>query len=295
MSRKNTHPDFVRPIRTPSVGLHPFLARELPPEFHPPLINRLLDMRLAGRDLSHTREANLKAIEQLVAGHSFYTLGLRSVEELVGRKALDSLEVLSQVAARTGCSRDPAITQGPNYINPRACLHGLWEAAQMLRYARDTQGTVVFGTGHPGTMLGAYNRLAEYLRSHGCATPSAGTGSEVEQDWYLDFVGAVACVSDTCSVQHTHMTRAMEVFLDHLEETPDLVVADHGFAAACINRGIPCITLMDTNDPAFAVAAEAGDDFILVPMNDNMPNQQMSGLADLYVTLITLVDAQRAD
>jgi hypothetical protein len=141
-------------------------------------------------------------------------------------------------------------------------------------------------------MLGAYNRLAEYLRNHGCATPVAGAGSEVEQDWYLDFAGVVACVSDTCSVQHTHMTRAMEFFLDHLRTEPDLAVVDHGFAAACINRNIPCIAIMDTNDPALAVAAEAGEDFVLVPMNDNMPNHQMAGLADLYTTLITLLEAR---
>ncbi|MEB3284294.1 MAG: phosphatase [Candidatus Sericytochromatia bacterium] len=293
MARKTTQAMFGESSQSGLTPRRPFLGLDLPEELHPSLINRILQLRLAGRDLSHTREANLKAIEQLMAGHHFYTLNLTVVEKLLSQGSLDSLEVLAQVASRTGCSRDPAITRGPNYINPRACLYGLWEAAQMLHHIRDIQGTVVFGSGHPGTMLGAYNRLADYLRSYGCSTPTAGAGAEVEQDWYLDFIGAVACVSDTCNVHHTHMTRAMEIFLEQLESPPDLAIADHGFAAACINRDIPCITAMDTNDPALAVAAEAGAEFILVPMNDNMPNQQMNGLADLYISLITLVDAQK--
>jgi hypothetical protein len=51
----------------------------------------------------------------------------------------------------------------------------------------------------------------------------------------------------------------------------ELVVADHGFAGAAIASGIPAVAIMDTNDPALAVAARRGADLSVVPMDDNRP------------------------
>ncbi|MEB3198794.1 MAG: phosphatase [Candidatus Sericytochromatia bacterium] len=264
------------------------IAVELPPPLIETLIDRLLSLRIAGRDLSHTREANLKAIDRLLEGDPFYTLGIHRVENLVRSGRLDRLAVLEAVAGFTGCNRDPEVTHGPNYINPRACLRGLWQAAQRLRRVRDRRGSVVFGSGHPGTMLGAYSLLAQFLQAGGCRVPLVAPGAEVAPDWFLDFVGPVACVSDTCSVQHTHTPLAMDAYLDRLPSPPDLAFVDHGFAGACLNRHIPCLVPMDTNDPALAVAAAEGENFVLIPMNDNLPNATMQELAEILQVLITL-------
>jgi hypothetical protein len=51
----------------------------------------------------------------------------------------------------------------------------------------------------------------------------------------------------------------------------DLVVADHGFAGAAVAAGVPTVAVMDTNDPAFAVAVVRGADLTAVPMDDNRP------------------------
>ena len=46
----------------------------------------------------------------------------------------------------------------------------------------------------------------------------------------------------------------MELLLEEADKPPDLVVADHGFAGEAINRDIPTVAVMDTNDPGLAVA-----------------------------------------
>lgn len=261
-------------------------SRAMPAALADRLVERLIGLKIAGYDLSHSREANLAAIDKLLALQPFYTLGIHSVIREVERGHLTKEQVLRLVAGHTRCSAELCVTRGPNYINPRTCLEGLWEAAQLMRAVRDRRGTIVFGAGHSGSMINCYNHLADYFREHGCQTPIAGGGVEVQKDWYVDFIGVVAVVTDTCGIHHTHMTEAMAAMLDALPQPPDLAICDHGFGGEAINRGIPCIVPMDTNDPGFAVAKMLGEDFVLVPMNDNRPNFIMEELADIYITLI---------
>jgi hypothetical protein len=82
---------------------------------------------------------------------------------------------------------------------------------------------------------------------------------------YLD---GVAAFTDGGQLYHTHESWPMEMLLDSIEP-PDLVVADHGFAGACIARGIETVTFTDVNDPAIAVAWARGMTRIVVPLDDN--------------------------
>jgi hypothetical protein len=52
---------------------------------------------------------------------------------------------------------------------------------------------------------------------------------------------------------------------------PDVVLGDHGFAGAAIERVIPTVAIMDINDPALAIAWAEGKDVIVIPMDDNRP------------------------
>src|SRR5438067_532098 len=97
----------------------------------------------------------------------------------------------------------------------------------------------------------------------------------------IDSVNSIAFLSDTCAALHTHDSRPMEIMLDEADRTPDLVVADHGFAGEAINRDIPTVAVMDTNDPGLAVAKHLGANVILVPMNDNRPNVVTREAAEL--------------
>lgn len=258
----------------------------LDPELAERLVERLCELRLCGNELSHSREANLAAIDKLLENQPFYTLGIRSVIRAVEAGQLTREGVLALVAAITKCSNDIGYTKGPNYISPSACLEGLIDAATLMREVRDRRGTVVFGAGHSGSMINCYNQLAEYFMEHGCAVATPAAGTEVQRDWFLDYVGHVAVVSDTCGIHHTHMTEAMRAMLDGLAAPPALAVCDHGFGGECINRHVPCVVPMDTNDPGFAVARHLGERFVLVPMNDNRPNYVTAELAEIYITLI---------
>jgi hypothetical protein len=62
----------------------------------------------------------------------------------------------------------------------------------------------------------------------------------------------------------------MEALLD-AEPWPEMVFADHGYAGAAIERGIPTVAVMDINDYALAVASAEGRDVTIIPMDDNRP------------------------
>jgi hypothetical protein len=84
------------------------------------------------------------------------------------------------------------------------------------------------------------------------------------------YVGNVGCLADWGTLKHAHTSDAMEVLLE-AQPWPELVLADHGFAGAAIERGIPAIAIMDINDHALAVAAAEGRDVTIVPLDDNRP------------------------
>ena len=85
----------------------------------------------------------------------------------------------------------------------------------------------------------------------------------------------------------------MELMLDEAGKLPDLVLADHGFAGEAINRGIPTVAVMDTNDPGLAIAKKLGANLVLVPMNDNRPNVVTREAAELVKRMALEVGRRR--
>jgi hypothetical protein len=82
------------------------------------------------------------------------------------------------------------------------------------------------------------------------------------------YIGSVGCLADWGQLLHTHRSDAMEALLEP-GTWPDLVLGDHGFAGAAIERGIETIAVMDINDHALAVAGQQRDGITIVPMDDN--------------------------
>ena len=82
------------------------------------------------------------------------------------------------------------------------------------------------------------------------------------------YTGGVGCLADWGQLRHTHSSAAMELLLE-AEPWPDVVLGDHGFAGAAIERGIPTVAAMDINDPALAVAWAEKKDVVIMPMDDN--------------------------
>jgi hypothetical protein len=227
-------------------------------------LRRIEETHVAGRDTRHNRLANLQAIRSVVEGDPHYTWDIRGVERFSFE------EILEAIAAITGCSRDPAVTSGGGYISPAATLSGLEEAAGAIATTARRRGRFLLGTGHPGSLLLYYIRLANLIRSWGGTVLEPALGVQVPPKLDLAYVEGVAVTTDRASVPHSHSHDAMDQMLADAGHV-DLVVADHGYASGAIAAGVPVVAVMDTNDPALALAQRLGADLIIIPMDDNRP------------------------
>ena len=90
----------------------------------------------------------------------------------------------------------------------------------------------------------------------------------------IRYVGGVATIGTGGDLLHTHSPQPMQAILDGLrrrgDAMPDLVVADHGWAGAAGQAGLPTLGFADTNDPALFVAEAEGKQLVVVPLDDNI-------------------------
>ncbi len=248
---------------------------------------KLTNLRLAGPDLSHSRLNNVDAAARLANGDPYVTFGIQMVIDYVQSRQVEAEEVLKIIAGITKCSQDLGYTEGRGYISPSSTRKGLKAMADAIKRTARMHGSILFATGHPGSMMDCYTELAHFFREHGGHVMDLARGQIVTQFedrdhvHLVDSVNCVAFLSDTCAALHSHDSRPMQLMLDGLEQLPDLVIADHGFAGEAINRGIPTVAVMDTNDPGLALAQHLGADLTIVPMNDNRPNVVTREAADL--------------
>ena len=227
---------------------------------------RLLEAGVAGNNTSHGAENNLYKIELLLEDDPDNTFGMEGLLE-----GADFEEAYEAVSYQTGHPPDREETPGRGCIDPTRTAAGLIEAGERVRAVAEAGGGFVFATGHPGALLAYYLGLARWVEDLGGRALTARTrGLYKKRGVPLDWVGAVGTLSNGASLLHTHSPAPMRDLLRELGAV-DLVVADHGFAGAAIASGIPTVSVMDTNDPALAVAAHRGADLTVVPMDDNRP------------------------
>ena len=126
-------------------------------------------------------------------------------------------------------------------------------------------------TGHPTGLLEHHIRVADAYRKSG------GKLLRLREEEFLTakkgrrevrYTGGVGCLADWGQLLHTHSAWAMEQLLE-AQPWPDVVLGDHGFAGAAIERQIPTVAVMDINDPALAIAWAEHKDVVVVPMDDN--------------------------
>lgn len=260
--------------------------------------DKLVELQLAGPNCGHERHLNLKSIKLLKANDSKATFGLS------GGANYTEEELLSFIANYTRCSTDLNQTEGPGSIDPHATLGGFYEAAEILARVAKQKGKVLLGSGHPGGMTAYYVELAKLLAGLGCQVlEDIGAGLVVDRypcphcgqhdvEVRIDYVGKVALLSDGEILRHTHSPEPMEAILNILAKEnrlPDVVIGDHGFAGAAIKKGILTIAVMDTNDPALALAKQEGANLVVIPMDDNRPNYITSQAVKILENLIELV------
>ncbi|HET7530695.1 MAG TPA: phosphatase [Mycobacteriales bacterium] len=230
------------------------------------LLEHVVRHRIAG-DVATSRASNLGNIDRMLRREPDYWFGL----------ALDRPwsvdEVLKVLVLRVGIDPDPTRTSGTDRIDPELCLGALDEAAEMLGRAARDRSRVLLATGHPTGLLSLHLLLAEGLAAAGCTVLDAGDGTTYDVDGErrrIRYVGGVATFGSGGDLLHTHAPEPMQRVLGELDGRPDLVVADHGWAGAAGQAGIPTIGFADTNDPALFVGAEEGKVAVAVPLDDNV-------------------------
>lgn len=245
---------------------------------------RLEELRLAGRDLAHTRTVNVDAVYRLVNGDPAITLGIAAVHEQLRNGEMNAQQVLDRISGMTGCSSDLRYREGRGYISPRATYEGLRAAAAVLRDAVARRSSFIFATGHPASMLAAYEDLASWVRGRGCEVIAEPPGEIEAGGLKLERGGSVYVVTSNGEPVHTHMHEHMQQLLERVPR-PEIAVADHGFAGAVLNLGIPAVCVMDTNDPGVVIAADLGAPITVIPVNDNAPSEAVREMARMICTL----------
>ena len=229
----------------------------------------LLQAGVTGPHRSHSRESTLAKVAPLIEGDPDKTFGLSGME------ALGPAEVLGFMAQLTGCPADIECLDDDS-IDPDLTIGGIVAAAERLRDHAARGGTLLVATGHPTGMLEHNVRIVDAFTVAGGKVLRPREEQQItfkhkpNRHFEVRYTGGVACLADWGQLKHTHLSEAMEAMLEE-QPWPEMVFADHGFAGAAIERGIPTIAVMDINDHALAVAWGQDRDVTIVPMDDNRP------------------------
>jgi hypothetical protein len=234
----------------------------------------LLQARIAGPHRAHDREDNVRKAEALASSDAEATFGMSDAVSVPAHEALLAV-------AKAAGSGEP----GAPYIDPRATVSGALEAADRLRQVCRRGAHVLIATGHPAGLLSFYACLGRALDRRGATLVRPLEDVELQGPKgspRMRYLFGVGILTHGGSVLHSHSPWAMEQILDSARRI-DLVIGDHGFAGAAVQAGIPTVGVMDTNDPALAVAWAAGREITLIPADDNRP-------PDLYLPLSEFIE-----
>lgn len=227
---------------------------------------QLVAAGITGPHKSHSRQNNLRKIAAMLEGDPDGSFGLSGLE------GYTTGEVLGFLAELTGCAPDIEECEGFDTIDPDRTIAALVDAGRRLGAEAARGATLMAVTGHPTGLLEAYIHIAAAYRRAGGKLLNLREEETIDvgRDRHAEvrYVGGVGCLADWGTLKHTHSAAAMEQLLEG-EPWPDLVLGDHGFAGAAIERGIPTVAVMDINDPALAVAWAEKRDVTIIPMDDN--------------------------
>lgn len=221
---------------------------------------------LTGKLRHNDLKVNEQALKNMLDGDPYWSLNLKSLR----KHPIKYHRAVVVLAKSLGLTSTKFLETSHAYIDPAVTLSQLKQAIEELELAIKRGETILFATGHPGSLIGFYHELARHLEAAGAKIFHLEEPITLGDGLWLDSVGYVLAVSDEGSLLHTHEGEG----LSQLLKTHNIgwVVADHGFAGAAINAGVNTVALFDTDDPAIPVAAETNPKIIAVPMNDNRKN-----------------------
>ncbi|RJL22535.1 phosphatase [Bailinhaonella thermotolerans] len=232
------------------------------------LREHLVRTRVAG-DIATTRENNLDNFRSLANRDPRYTFGLTFSGEWTYPQILDLM------AKRCGVIADPAHREGADTIDPDLTIDALDAMADRLGDAVRRGARIVVATGHPTGLLTIHLAIARAAVRHGARLLTPAEGSRYRMALgrvlHLRYLGGVGMVSDGAGFLHTHEPGPMRGLLESLDELPDLVLADHGWAGAAGEAGVETVVgFADCNDPALFVGEAEGKVTVTVPLDDNV-------------------------
>lgn len=224
------------------------------------LLDHLVESRLAGH-VATSVQGSIVNCGHLVDGHPEYTFGLSDWRDA------DLDEAVAAMEAAGGRPRGWGDPDGGAAIDPEAALAAIERHRDTLApFLAGSVGRILVATGHPFALLAHYAALARALSEAGTQVlrPLEGQRDRLRtpdgRACSIRFLDGVACLYQDAALRHTHRPDFMEAMLEAVggPDGVDLVIADHGYAGAAIERGVPTLSIADVNDPALPLAQSRG-------------------------------------
>ncbi|HEX4813763.1 MAG TPA: phosphatase [Nonomuraea sp.] len=254
------------------------------------LREHLVRSRIAG-DVATPRENNLDHYSSLANGDPYYMLGLTFDQPWPYR------DVLALMVKSAGVVADPGHRWGQDTIDPDLTIDAIDAMAERIAAVLSRPyPRVLLATGHPTGLLAIHLPLAALCAARGAEllTPSEGwtyAGSGFGRSRRIRYLQHVAMLDDRGGFVHTHDAAPMRHMLGELGERgdtpPDLVIADHGWAGAAGEAGVPTVAFADCNDPGLFVGEAEGKIDVVVPLDDNVQPRLYAPLTDRLVTQVS--------
>ena len=233
--------------------------------------NKLIELKLAGKNSSISAKIFRESISNLARRTTGSTFGINPKHLL---HALDAQQIEDYATEVYGVD----LTKNKVSIDPELCEIAIDEAAEILLDASTKGAKIIFASSRPGATLPLMGRLALLAQEYGATilesfTNTSRTIVDGRRDRNLTWSDKVAVVSDetTKSLLGTNDTKIGDDSFFHLPR-PDLVVADHVFAASALTSGYKTIALASLDSLALAVASLDESKTLSVPLDLSRPS-----------------------
>ncbi|MEV4174556.1 phosphatase [Nonomuraea sp. NPDC049709] len=251
------------------------------------LREQLVYSRIAG-DVATSRENNLDHYSSLANGDPYYALGLTFDQPWSYR------DILALMAKSAGVVSDPGHRWGQDTIDPELTIDAIDAMAERIAAVLTRPSPrILFATGHPTGLLAVHLPLAALCAARGARllSPAEGwtyAGSSFGRPRRIRYLQDIAMLDDRGALVHTHDSAPMRHMLGELgDDLPDLVIADHGWAGAAGEAGVPTVAFADSNDPGLFVGEAEGKIDVVVPLDDNVLPRYYAPLTERLVTEVS--------